>query len=66
MCLNHGKGVNRWTLYTHTHTHLVLNIKLCVSTTDPLYDKYSGLSYCCHFEMGLPIQNDNFNYCLNI
>ena len=62
MTLNHGKGINRWTLYTHTH--VILNIKLCASTTDPLYD-YSGLNCICHSEMGSPIQNDNFNYCLN-
>jgi len=64
MCLKGVKGINKETLYTHTH--LVLNIKLCLGTTDPLYDKYSGFNYVCHFEMGLPIQNDNFNYCLNI
>ena len=46
MCLNHDKGINRWTLYTHTH--LILNIKLCASTTDPLYVLYSGLNCVCH------------------
>ena len=47
MDLNHDKGINTRTLYTHTH--LILNIKLCERTTDPLYDKYSGLNYVCHF-----------------
>ena len=41
MCLKGVKGINKETLYTHTH--LVLNIKLCLGTTDPLYDKYSGV-----------------------
>ena len=62
MALNHGKGLNICTLYTHTH--VILNIKLCASTTHPLY-AYSGLNCVCHSEMGSPIQNDNFNYCLN-
>ena len=53
MILNHDKGINRWTLYTHTH--VILNIKLCLGTTDPLYVPYSGLNCICHFEMGSPI-----------
>ena len=46
MCLKGVKGINKETLYTHTH--LILNIKLCLGTTDPLYNKYSGLSCICH------------------
>ena len=45
MCLKGVKGINKETLYTHTH--VILNIKLCLGTTDPLYD-YSGLNCICH------------------
>ena len=43
MILNHDKGINKGTLYTHTH--VILNIKLCVCTTDPLYVPYSGFNH---------------------
>jgi len=48
MCLKGVKGINKETLYTHTHTHVILNIKLCLGTTDPLYVSYSGLNCICH------------------